>query len=282
MKIGMNLLLWTASADASHIPILKKIKRWDFDGVELPMFDPAGSPWSALARALDDLSLGRTVVSVLPGGANLIGDTEAERQAGVDHLKRCVDSCATLGASILAGPFCSPVGRLVGRGPTQEEKDRAAAGLRAVGAHAKGSGVTLTVEGLNRFETYFPNSQVDLSKLIDAVGSPAVAQMYDTFHANIEEKDIRKAVKAGGRRIKHVHISANDRATPGEDHVDYKTTFAALKEIKYDGWLTIEAFGSMLPELAGATCIWRKMYKSEDQLARDGAKFLRKYCKRKK
>ena len=275
MKLGMNLLLWTAAADEEHLPLIEQIKGWGFDGVEFPMFTPDSSPWKRIASKLADLGLACTAVSVMPEGANLIGDEESERRAAVDHLKACVDSCVELGAETLCGPIYSPVGRLVGRGPNDGEKKRCEEGLRAVAEHAKESGIAISVEPLNRFETYFLNSQADSARLVDAIGVDGVGILYDTFHANIEEKNIAEAIKTSGARINHVHISANDRATPGEDHVAWAETFAALKSIGYDGWLTIESFGSRLPELAGATCIWRKMAPSEEHVAREGCRFVR-------
>jgi D-psicose/D-tagatose/L-ribulose 3-epimerase len=74
----------------------------------------------------------------------------------------------------------------------------------------------------------------------------------------------------------HVHISENDRSTPGQGQVNWQESFDALKKIKYDGWLTIEAFGLALPSIAAATKIWRKMYVSEEQLASDGLKFMKR------
>lgn len=275
MKVGMNLLLWTAAADKQHVPLLKSIKQWGFDGVELPMFSLDGSPWRDLSSVLDDLGLGRTVVAVLPPGANLIGEGPAERGAAVDFLKGCVDKSAELGAETVAGPLYSPVGRLVGRGPTDQEKDWCVEGLKAAAKHSEGSGVALSVEPLNRFETYFLNSEADAVSLLQRVGHENVGILYDTFHANIEEKGVADAIKTGGKLINHVHISANDRATPGEDHVHWTETFKALKAAGYDGWLTIEAFGSRLPELAGATCIWRKMAPSEEHVAQKGLEFIR-------
>jgi len=276
MKVGINLLLWTAAASDEHLALAARIKGWGYDGVEFPMFTPDCSPWSAFRSELDDLELGRTAVAVLPEGTSLIGDEPGERSAAIDHLKASVDSCVELGAEILCGPVYAPVGLLVGRGPTDDERKRCVECLRVVGEYARGSGVTIAVEPLNRFETYFLNCQADASRLVDAVGIDSVGQLYDTFHANIEEKNISDAIKAGGKRIKHVHISANDRATPGEDHIDWPETFAALKGIGYDGWLTIEAFGAWLPEVAGATCIWRKMAPSEEHVARKGLAFIRK------
>ena len=275
MKIGMNLLLWTAAAGEEHLPLIDDIKSWGFDGVELPMFTPDCSPWETLGRHLRDRSLGCTAVGVLPEGTSLVEADDAPRRRALDYLKAVVDSCVAVGAETLCGPIYHPVGALVGRGPTDDERQRCIEGLQALAEHAEGSGVTIAVEPLNRFETFVLNSQADTRAVTDAVGSENLGQLYDTFHANIEEKSLEAAIEAGGNRIRHVHISANDRGTPGEDHVDWDATFSALKAIGYDGWLTIEAFGSWLPELAGATCIWRKMAPSEEHIAREGCRFVR-------
>lgn len=276
MKVGMNLLLWTAAAGEQHAPLLKRIKEWGFDGVEFPMFDVNGSPWDRLGKVCTDLGLGRTAVTIMPRGANLIGEDASERRAAVDHLRACADACVVLGADMLCGPIYSPVGRLVGRGPNDAERVWCVEGLRDVGEYGQGRHVNIAVEPLNRFETYFLNAQEDAARMVDEVGLDNVGILYDTFHANIEEKHLDTAIKFAGERIRHVHISANDRATPGEDHIDWAATFRALKGIGYDGWLTIESFGAWLPEVAAATCIWRKMAPSEEHVAREGCRFIRR------
>ncbi|NRA37508.1 MAG: sugar phosphate isomerase/epimerase, partial [Planctomycetes bacterium] len=73
----------------------------------------------------------------------------------------------------------------------------------------------------------------------------------------------------------HVHISENDRSTPGKGQVNWQETFDELARIDYDGWLTIEAFGLALPSLAAATRIWRQMFVDELQLAGDGLSFMK-------
>ena len=98
--------------------------------------------------------------------------------------------------------------------------------------------------------------------------------MYDTFHANIEERDIAAAVRTLAPVLAHIHISENHRGTPGEGLVRWTETFAALKANGYDGWLTIEAFGPSLPDLP-AMCIWRELFDSEMGLARRGLAFMR-------
>jgi D-psicose/D-tagatose/L-ribulose 3-epimerase len=99
--------------------------------------------------------------------------------------------------------------------------------------------------------------------------------MYDTYHAHIEEKDPRQALQACRDVLVHVHAAENDRGTPGTGQVAWDATFGALHEIGYDGWIVIEAFSDTVSDLAPATRSWRRTFDSEEQLARDGARFVR-------
>lgn len=255
--------------------LLRDIREWGYESVEFPMFAPDCSPWPTLAARLDELGLSRTAVTVIPQDASPIADSASARRQGVDHLRLCIDSCATLGAGVLCGPMYSPCGLLVGRGPDEREWDWAVAVLREAGEHAAGAGVKLAVEPLNRFETYFLNSVADASRLVDEVGLASVGILYDTFHANIEEKDPVGAIEQAGERIVHFHVSENDRSTPGAGHIPWAWTFAALKTNGYEGALTVEAFGRAMPEVAAATSIWRPMFESDRTLAEDACKFIR-------
>lgn len=274
MKVGMNVLLWTAAATEEHLPLLQSLKEWGYEGVEFPMFAADCSPWKTLSNKLDELELGRTVVTIVSPDANPISEDPAVRRAGVNHLKACVDSCGVLGSTLLVGPLYSPCGGLVGRGRTKEEWAWGIESLRAAAEHAAQGGVTLAVEPLNRFETYFLNSVEDTIRFVDAVNHPHLKMMFDTFHANIEEKDPVAALKATGSRLAHFHVSENDRSTPGEGHITWASILSALGEIGYDGWLTVEAFGRAMPEVAAATCLWRDMFPSEEHLAREARRFI--------
>jgi D-psicose/D-tagatose/L-ribulose 3-epimerase len=119
------------------------------------------------------------------------------------------------------------------------------------------------------------NCAADTVRFIQDVDHPQCRMMYDTFHANIEEKSPGAAIRACSPYLVHVHISENDRSTPGYGGVNWTENFRALGEVGYDGWLVVEAFGLALPELAAATKIWRRMFDSEEQLARDALAFMR-------
>ncbi len=148
--------------------------------------------------------------------------------------------------------------------------------IQEVADHAARADVALSFEFLNRFEIYLLNCCDDTARYVDDVARPNVGVHYDTFHAHIEEKDPAAAIRRHGAKITHVHISENDRSTPGKGQVAWDTSFDALVETGYDGWLTIEAFGSALPSLAAATKIWRRMFDDEEALAREGHDFIRR------
>ena len=268
MKFGMNLLLWSGGITEEHYPVLEMLKEQGYDGVEVPLFDYNVDNCAALGAKLEELGLECTAVTVRNETDNPISADDHVRAAGV----HC---CEAMGATILAGPFHSALGYFSRSPRTDDEWKRGVESMRAVAEHAEGTGVTLAVEYLNRFEIYFLNSAADTAKFIDEVGHEKCRMMYDTFHANIEEKDIADAIRVCKDQTVHVHISENDRSTPGTGHVHWDVTFDTLKETGYDGWFMVEAFGQALPDLAAATCIWRRMYETEEQLSRDALAFMK-------
>jgi D-psicose/D-tagatose/L-ribulose 3-epimerase len=276
MKLGMNMLLWSTDVSGrEYDKTFAMLKEAGFDGVEIPIFDREVAKYAELGRRLDDLGLERLAVSARGPDDNPISDYPAVRAEAAAATRANLDSAAALGAPLICGPLGAPLGVFTGVPPTAEETARAIEYLQEVAPYAEERGVTIVLEYLNRFEMYLTNTAADLAALVRAVDHPHCRMMYDTFHAHIEEKDPRAALQECKDVLVHVHLSESDRSTPGAGQVDWKTTFAALGEIGYDGWVVIEAFGDALPELAGATKIWRRMFESEEQLARDGAAFIR-------
>ena len=280
MKFGMNLLLWTGEVNDSLKPVLASLKKMGYDGVELPLFN-LDLDYTAWGKHLDEVGLERTAVTVRGEQDNPISPDKAIRAAGVANTKKTLDCCAAVGATHLVGPYHSALGVFSGQGPTADEWKWGVDSMRQVAEHAGSVGVALGVECLNRFETYLLNTHADSARFVKEVDHPNCRMMYDTFHANIEEKSIAGAIRSCADVCCHVHISENDRSTPGTGNIRWAENFDTLKEVGYDGWLMIEAFGLALPELVAATKIWRRMYDSEDQLASDGLAFMKaEYAKR--
>ena len=275
LKYGINLYLWADDMHDRLVPVLESLRTMGYDGVEVPIFDLDTAKWKRWARRLDDLGLERTANTVIAPEHNPVSDDPTIRKAAYEHMQQVVDCCATAGSSILCGPHQVALGVFTGRGATGEEWKRSVEHLRKVAEYAQGRGVVLAEEVVNRFELYHLNILEQAVRLVDEVGHPNCRIHLDTFHAHIEEKNPASAIRNAGSRIAHVHISENDRGVPGSGSVAWDATFDALRDIGYDGWLTVEAFGNFLPNLAAATKIWRPLFESEDQLARDALEFLK-------
>ena len=260
MKLGFNLLLWTTHVVDEHVPLFDRLKSTGYDGVEIPLFEGQVSHYKRLGRIVKDAGLAASAVTVLPTGKSAIAAEAAERALALDHLKWAIDCAAALSANVLCGPFHQPLGEFSGVGPTEAEKSHCVEVHKRAAQYAAMSGIELSVEPLNRFECYFLNTARDAQALVDRVDEPNYGYLYDTFHFNIEEKSLPEAIRLTASAINHVHISENDRGIPGTGHVDFEAVFDALKESKYDGWLTVEAFGQALPDLAAATKIWRPLF----------------------
>ena len=260
MKLGFNLLLWTTHVVDEHVPLFDRLKATGYDGVEIPLFEGEVSHYKRLGR-----------IRKTPGSLRArsrfcqrarVPSPQRRRSAclALDHLKWAIDCAAALGADVLCGPFHQPLGEFSGIGPTEAEKSHCVEVHKQAAQYAARSGIELSVEPLNRFECYFLNTARDAQALVKRVGEPNYGYLYDTFHFNIEEKSLPEAIRATASAINHVHISENDRGTPGTGHVDFAAVFDALKQSKYEGWLTVEAFGQALPDLAAATKVWRPLF----------------------
>jgi D-psicose/D-tagatose/L-ribulose 3-epimerase len=278
MKFGMNMLLWSGDLTDELLPVLEKLKAMGYDGVELPIFAPDVDKFTRWGKRLDDLGLERTAVTIRGAADNPISPDAKIRAAGVAATRQILECCQAVGAQTLCGPYHSAIGEFSGAGPTADEWKWGVDSMRQTAEHAKSSGVMLGIEYLNRFECYLLNCAADTVRFVKEVNHPSCRMMYDTFHANIEEKSSAEAIRIAAPYTVHVHISENDRSTPGQGGVNWDANFRALKETGYDGWMVVEAFGLSLPEIAAATKIWRRMYSSEEQLARDSLAFMKKHA----
>jgi D-psicose/D-tagatose/L-ribulose 3-epimerase len=280
MKYGMNLLLWTDHLHDDLMPVLRQLKEIGYDGVEVPIFNPDEELCETWGRRLEGLGLECTAVTIRTERDNPISADAKMRTASIDATRRTLDCCRALGAKSLCGPYHSAIGLFSGSGPTNDEWKWGVESMRAVAEHAATVDVTLALEYLNRFEIYLLTCAADTARFVAEVNHPNCRMMYDTFHANIEEKNIAQSIRAAAPHLAHVHISENDRSTPGQGHVAWQETFDTLHEVGYDGWMVVEAFGLALPEISAATKIWRRMYQSEEQLARDALAFMKSETER--
>lgn len=274
MKFGANTLIWSGEYDRQVQGLLPLIKEKGFDGIEFPLFRLDGFNAAAVRRDTEATGLECTVASAFLQGLSPISGDAGIRARALQHLKDLIAAAAEAGARVFCGPMYSPVGYLPGRRRTADEWTWAVEGFQALGDTLAAHQMTLAIEPLNRFETYFLNTAADAALLCDQVAHPNIGILFDTFHANIEEKDIAAGIRTVGRHLRHVHTCENDRGIPGSGHVEWPGVFQALRDAGYDGWLTIESFGFNIGDISAAAAIWRDIEKTPDSIAFEGIGFL--------
>lgn len=278
MKFSINTVLFVSPFTNADTWRFKQFKQWGFDAVELLIEDPAHIDPAFVKRELlkNGLACGSVAAAINPG-RDLRGNAASQRN-GVKYLCQLIDQMVTLDARLLSGPVYSYVGRA--EAYTAAEKKRhwqaVVKNLKTVTRYAAERGKLVCVEPLNRFETDFLNTIDQGLKLIADVGSPNLKLHLDTFHANIEEKHQGEAIRRAGKHLGHIHACGADRGTPGNDHIDWKSIAAALKAVKYDGDIALESVTLDVPRIAASAGIWRRMEPTQNEIARDGVKFLRK------
>jgi D-psicose/D-tagatose/L-ribulose 3-epimerase len=273
-KLGFNLLVWTAAISDDYFPHIERLKKIGYDGIEICMGQQDPAAYHRLKTHLRNLELGITCVTIVGADANPASPDPAIRAKAIDVLKWNIDRTFDVGATMLCGPIHSAFATFTRADIQQDEYERSAEVLRVVGDHARSAGVVLGLEALNRFECYLCNTMTQLRMLVELTGHPNVRAMFDTHHANIEEKSQVAAIQTIAPVLAHVHLSENDRGTPGSGHVNFAEALSALAGVGYDDWMVIEAFSRADPGFANAINVWREFSPAWD-IAESGHRFLR-------
>ena len=177
-------------------------------------------------------------VTLMLGERNLVAKNESQRAASVKYVKDCITMVKELeGYEITIVP--GTVGKIIPDGSPEEEWKWAVDGMAEIMAHALVEGIRPAIEPLNRFETYFINRGEQAMALAEATG-PDCGVCLDAFHINIEEADWRQAIRDVGDRLTDFHVAENNRMPPGMGDYDWAEVVSILREVGYDGAMTME------------------------------------------
>jgi D-psicose/D-tagatose/L-ribulose 3-epimerase len=275
--IGVNTWVWCSPlTDERLADLAPRIAGWGFDAVELPVENAGDWDPGRTARLLDSLGLTATLVLAMGPGRELVAADRATVRSTRDYLRGVIDIAHVVGASVVAGPAYTSVGRTWRMSATERQACylQLRDALAPVVEHARQAGKVLAVEPLNRFETSLVNTVDQALEAIAGLPVEACGLALDTFHMNIEEKNLPDAVRRAGDRIAHVQAAGSDRGAPGADHIDWRGLVDALDEVGYQGPLNIESFTGDNDTIATAASIWRPLAASQDAIAVDGLAFL--------
>jgi D-psicose/D-tagatose/L-ribulose 3-epimerase len=281
-KYGVETLLWAEVFTEDKIGIIGKAKSLGFDGVEIHLGQPGAIPVEKTKRALEDSGMGVHFAVTLTEDTNSISPDRSVREKAVDFFKTCVDTAFAVsgGDCVIGGVNYAAWGYFTGKARTPREWEWAVENYREAARYAGDKGIILAVEPVNRFETYFINTAEDAVQFCRDVGEKNAKVHLDTYHMAREEKNYYRAISDTGDFLGYFHACENERGIPGTGLVHWDEVYGALKDIGYDGWITIESFTPEVEELARLTAIWRKLAPSADALAREGLANIKKIEKR--
>lgn len=274
MKIGVSAFAWTARFTDMHLKLLPEIKSMGFSALEVPMFNPEALPAQRIRDIFEKNELECTVCAIIPKPYNPISPNRKIREESIAYLIRCVQTSTAMGSKILAGPLFAPIGYLPKHRPTEREFSWAVEAFQRLESVLDSTGMTLCIEPVNRSETFFLRTAQEAKHLCECIGNPRIGVALDTFHANIEEKNIPAAIRFLGKDLRHVHASENDRGLLGRGHIPFGEIILTLKEIGYNGHLMIEGFGHNRREKHSPGYLWANVDVTPEQLALEGMKYL--------
>jgi D-psicose/D-tagatose/L-ribulose 3-epimerase len=275
--IGVSTWVWTSPlTDQRLAELAPRIREWGFDTIELPVENVGDWDPQRAAKLLDSLGLSATVVLAMAPGRELVAADPTTIATTRDYMRRVVDVAATVSSPVVAGPAYASVGRTwrIGDAERRHCYEQLRDSIAPVVEHARGAGITIAVEPLNRYETSVINTVDQALEALTGLPAEGCGVGLDVYHMNIEERDVPGAVRRAAGRIAHVQVCANDRGTPGADHLDWPGIVTALDAVGYRGPLVIESFTGDNAVVATAASIWRPLAPSQDALAVDGLSFL--------
>jgi D-psicose/D-tagatose/L-ribulose 3-epimerase len=278
IQFGASTFIWVSPFETGSFHLVKKIKEMGYDILEVAVEDKDLIDWPKLKEVVKEEGLQVTISGAFGPDRDISSTDSAIRENGLQYIIDCIRIAEDMGSPIFTGPVYSAVGktRIVSAEQKKQERDWCIENLKKAGEIAASCGVVVGVEPLNRFETDMVNTVDQALSIVKEVSHKNIQISLDTFHCNIEEKNIPEAIRKVGKELLcHVQGNESDRGTPGTGHLDWKGIKEALNDINYEGAMVIETFGAPSKELAAAACIWRPLANSPDELASEGLQFFK-------
>jgi D-psicose/D-tagatose/L-ribulose 3-epimerase len=277
-KIGIHLSYWQEAWGDDLVPLVAKAKEAGFDVAEFPLLDPTGLDYSGIKTALADHDILASCGTGLGPDTDITHPDGAVRQAGLKHLRACLEGAAELGSPALGGVTYAPWA-VFPPDDLVQRKNNSIRSLKEAVKIAEDLSVVLCMEVLNRFEGYLINTVEQGIEIIDEVGSDYLKLHLDTFHLNLEADDIGEEIRRAGKHLGHFHCVANNRKIPGAGHIPWDEVKHALRDVGYQGYLVAETFVNPAGEVGRGLFIWRKLADNMDLAAKRAAEFLRnEFC----
>lgn len=246
-KIGIYYAYWTHEWDADFHPFVDKVAGLGFDILEVnggTIACMTSQERRNLKAHADDRGITLTYCYGMPEKYDIASEDKTVSAAGVGFLQEMAAAIGEMGGGQLSGILYSYWPGALPPGETNKRPyfERSVASMKEAAKAAEDNQVYFNMEVVNRFEQYMMNTCREAVEYVEAVGSPNVKVLLDTFHMNIEEDFIGEAILYAGDRLGHLHIGENNRMPPGYGHIPWTEIGAALRKIHYQGYVVMEPF----------------------------------------
>jgi sugar phosphate isomerase/epimerase len=165
----------------------------------------------------------------------------AVRGKTAQYFNDLVDFCADLGGkSIVVG---SPKQRNLMEGVTHEQAwDWATGVFRDCLELARNRDVTICFEPLAPAETNFINTAAEAIRFVNQLDSPHLKIILDVKAMCSESKPIPQIIRESAPHFAYFHANDENLKGPGFGAVDFKPIAQALKDVNYQGVVSVEVF----------------------------------------
>ncbi|MDD3337706.1 MAG: sugar phosphate isomerase/epimerase [Lachnospiraceae bacterium] len=263
-KLGIFINFWENTWNVDHIKYMKKAKDIGFDILEFqaqPLLEMSHAHMDEMKKNADELGIELTYSLGLDPRFDVSSKDEQIRLGGVEYLKRIVECVGYMGGKLLSGVSyagwrCCDVDPVSGK---QQLLENSLKSMREIVRTAEDNGVTYCVEAVNRFEGCLINTAKEAVAYADAVDSPNIGVLLDTYHMNIEEDSFRNAILLAGDKLVNFHTGDNNRRCPGRGHIDFDEIFQALADVGYTGRIVSEPFVAQGGEVGKNIFVWRDL-----------------------
>ncbi len=281
-KLGISWAYWSDDWDDDFLPLIPRAKALGFDILEVGSGMVVDMDAAQRGRVKEEIAKARMELTFcigLPPQCDVASEDAAVRRQGIACLEETARMIQDMGTGSLGGVI---YGTWLGKMPDGVSDrcpavDRSIESLKEVMKTVEDCGVEFLAEPVNRFEQFIMNTAAEAVEYVDRVGSPHLKILLDTFHMNIEEDGIRESILTAGDKLAHLHLGEPNRRAPGRGRFPWDEFCDALKEIGYDGSMSMEPFLRTAGQIGRDIAVYRDLSEGVDldEEAGRAVRFLR-------
>jgi len=260
MILGVHSATFVKNWHEDITPYIHKCKQAGYKCVEVSLLGQTPASAKEISKLANDLNISLTCTTGLSKNEDISSSDPVVQKNGVEALKRAIDMTSIMEANLLTGVVHAAWGVSNSLGKGKEDKFKNSSNsIKKISSLLVEKNVKLGIEPLNRYETDFINTVDEGLKLCELIDHPNVGLLLDSYHMNIEEKNVCKSIEKAKDKLFHFQVAENDRGVPGTGSINWTAIFSTLKKIDYNKNVTLEMFIQANVDTSKDLFTWRNI-----------------------